>query len=192
MEYVKYAFTINFSDYENLNVNLPINVLLLIFFVGICVSFIAVDFNRRYLFLLVRQLSRHDARTEDKGKSLKEIGLGESRIIKFLLGRGGHIRRVVRIQGRREYTYEEYVALNKTRQDRKEFKKSERIDFETARFYIAPDMQDRAKTIMENYNTSLLKTLFICLMFMVIYVCIMLAMPEFLNLLNTLAGNMKG
>ncbi len=187
MNYLKQAFFVNFSDYENLGFNLPINIILLIFFAGMCIGLAALDFNRKYMRLAVRQLLRHEAVGEGKAVTLEELGLSGSRIVKLFLSGSGQLSRIVKRAGASEYTYEEYVALQKSKKLKKE-----KIDFSSAKFYIDPSMLDRANTINDCYRTSVLKTVFACLFIVILYFCLMMAMPEILNLLNNMAGWIKG
>ena len=187
MNYLKNAFFINFSDYENLGFDLPINIILLIFFAGMCIGLVALDFNRKYMRLTVRQLLRHEAVGEGKAVTLDDAGLSGSRIVKLFLSGSGHLSRIVKRVGATEYTYEEYIALQKSKKAKKE-----KIDFSSAKFYIDPSMLDRANTINNAYRTSVIKTVFACLFIALLYVCLMMAMPEILNLLNNLAGWIKG
>lgn len=186
MSYIEKAFFVNFADYANLGYDLPINIVLLIFFAGMCIGLVALDFSRKYIRLTVRQLLRHEAIGADNAVTLSKIGLGESRIVKrFLLG-SGHLSRIVKRVGDAEYSYEEYVALQKAKK-----LKREKIDFSTAEFYIVPEMLDRANSISNNYRTSLIKTVLACLFLAALYICLMLAMPELLSLLNNMVGSMN-
>lgn len=183
MEFIKKAFLVNLADYENLGFNLPINILLLCVFVGMCIAFIAVDFNKRYMNLIVRQLLRHEAVGEAKAVSLSSLGLDGSRMVRLYLSGGGHLSRVVGRVGEPTYTYEEYVQLEKEKK-----LKREKIDFTSAVFYIREDALDRANNISANYRVSMVKTLLLCLLFMMIYLGIMMAMPELLGWVNAVAG----
>ncbi len=186
MSYFEKAFFVNFADYPNLGFDLPINIVLLIFFAGMCIGLLALDFSRKYMRLTVRQLLRHDAVGADKAVPLSKVGLADSRIVKMFLSGSGHLCRIVKRVGNKEYTYEEYVALQKAKK-----LKREKIDFSTAEFYIAPEMLDRANNISNNYRTSLVKTALACVFLAALYICLMLAMPELLTLLNNLVGTVN-
>ena len=186
MSYIEKAFLVNFADYANLGFNLPINIVLLVFFAGMCIGLVALDFSRKYMRLPVRQLLRHEAVGKEKAVTLSKVGLGNSRIVRFFLLGSGHLTRIVKRVGSTEYTYEEYVALQKQKK-----LKREKIDFTTAEFYIAPEMLDRANSINNNYRTSAVKTALACLFLAALYICLMLAMPELLNLLDGIVGAMN-
>lgn len=187
MNYLQKAFLVNFADYENLGFNLPINIVLLVFFAGMCIGLVALDFSRKYMRLTVRQLLRHDAVGQEKAVTLSKVGLGQSRIVRLFLSGSGHLCRVVKRVGQTEYTYDEYVALQKSKKLKKE-----KIDFSSALFYIATDMLDRANNINNNYRTSAVKCALACVFMAALYICLMLLMPELLNLLNSAVGAMNG
>ncbi|MBQ8322108.1 MAG: hypothetical protein IJX92_07070 [Clostridia bacterium] len=179
--YKKY-FLINLKDYPNLNLDLEINVLLFYFLIGILVSTVIINYRRQKMQSLLRQLVRHEATDEQRARSLREIKF-DTKVIRYLLSREGQLTKMVSHVGEKKYTYEEYIALTKSKS-----LKEEKINFDVARFYIKPDGLDRAKRIIESGNYSLLNTLLLCLLVVAIYICIALLMPAILSFFNNLLG----
>lgn len=183
LTYINKYFLLNLNEYLNIGIDLPINVVIFFLFIGLCIAICLVNYHRTYMARTIKQLIRHDALGEDKAKSLKELGLDSYRAIRSALSRDGQLTRVVKRVGAPRYTYEEYMALIKAKKLPKE-----EINFDEAQFYIDNNETDRARRIYDNYNTSAVKTAFFCLLFMVVFVCISLVMPEILSWINNLLG----
>ena len=180
IDFYNEIFNINLQDYENIGINFPINKVLFIITVTLCVACILMDIQRKYTKDLVRQLVRHEATSLDTAKTLEELGLKDSIFIKWQLKSDtSFIRRLVKRVGQTEYTYEEYVELQK----KKKLPKEE-IDFATAKFYLNENEELRKKHILERYNPSILRTLMWCVLMLAVYICIALLVPEILSLIN--------
>ena len=89
---------------------------------------------------------------------------------------------MVKRAGACDVSYEEYVAESK-----KKGLKDEKIDFETARFYIAPDKLDRAKKTVETDSTTWFKPAILTAVFFAILILFALFSEELLTLLNNYA-----
>ncbi len=177
-------FFINLKDYPNIGIDFEINVFLLVLTVALCVSFFFINHYRNMMQSIIKQLTRHGAKDEESAKTLTELGLDRAFALKWALSRGGQLSRVVARVGEKTYTYEEYVALSK----QKGGIKDEKIDFAEARFYIRESANDRAKHILENYGTSTPRAVLYCVLFLAMYVCLALSMPELLSLINNWLG----
>lgn len=180
-ETLRQCYEINLNDYENIGINLPINkVLIPAFFVFVLFT-VALSLYRMSTRRMISQLLRHSALSEDSAKSLASLGLGNDRLVKYLLRRDNLLTRVVGRRGENKYTYEEYIVL--TKEERRE---NDAVDFETAEFYISEDMLDRARTIVDKYNYTLGRTVMVCVFVLLIFVCLTALMPEILSLVNNL------
>jgi hypothetical protein len=178
-------FWLNLKDYDNIKIDFPINAFLLFLAVAIAVASVIITLYRGGLQKLIKQLTRYLAKDEKNARTLAELGLEKSFIVKLALSREGRLTRLVGRVGETVLTYEEALALSKE----KKKSKPERIDFETARFYIRPERGDEAKNIIENYSASMFRTALYCVLVFALYVCIALLMPEILNFINSsLAG----
>lgn len=180
IEFYNEIFNINLIDYENIGINFPINKVLFAITAVLCVACVLIELQRKCTRDLVRQLIRHEASSEDTAKTLEELGLKAGFFIKRLLNSdSSFLSRLVKRVGKVQYTYEEYVALQKQKKLPKE-----KIDFHSARFYLDSSEELRKKYIIDNYNPSVLRTVMLCVMMLAIYICVALALPEILSLIN--------
>ena len=180
-EVLKKCFAINLNDYENINFSLEINKVILGAFIAMVIGVIMLDIYRGSTRTVIMQLTRHEAKTVEDAKTLNEIGLGNSRIVKKLLSGHNILTGVVARVGEVKYGYEEYKALSK-----EEKKESEKIDFASARFYIREESADRASQITERYVTSVPRTVASCTFVAILCICVIACMPEILSLINGL------
>ena len=184
---LKRCFEINLEDYENINFGLEINKVVLGTFIAIIVGIVLLNTYRGSIRFMVMQLKRHNATDEESAKTLKELGLDSSRVLKKLLSSQNMLTKTVSRVGAVEYDYETYVKMDKAAR-----REAERVDFDSARFYINADESNRAAFIIERYAVSIPKTLVTCLFFVILCGCIIACMPGILNVLNDLIGKIKG
>ena len=184
-EFYTRFFLINLKDYYNLGIDIEINIVLLALLPVVMLVWIAFHLLRNNTFLVVKRLARRSAVTEDGAKTLHELGLGERKILKWMLSGDGQITKIVKRVGAPQYTYEEYNALSKSE------KKGEKIDFETARFYLDKEQETRIDKILARYEVKKHHTVLMCVFIFVVFVCTMLLMPDILMGLDWLVGFIK-
>ena len=177
-EFYKDYFLLNLKDYPNIGIDLPINQILFALLVGIIIAVVAVNYNRYCMSLMIRRLMRQSAVSEEGAKTLGELGI-KSKGVRFLLSSGGRLSRIARRAGEKNYTYEEYRALQKS----KGYKEG-KIDFDNERFYIAEDRQEEAKHIFDMGSASVLNIVLFSLFLVAIFTCLAFLMPEILTLIN--------
>ena len=176
LEILKKYFEINLDNYKNINFSLEINKVIL----GACfvmmIGIIYLGVYRKNTRLMVMQLTRHGAKNEESAKTLKELRLADSRGIKKLLSKHNILSMTVARVGEQKYDYETYVAMSK-----KERKAAEKIDFDTARFYIKEEETNRAGFIIERYDVTVTKTVLSCLLVAIICGILIVCMPAILD-----------
>lgn len=177
--YEKY-FLINLKDYPNIGINFEINKILLFLAIGIIIAAVAVNYRKASMTLVIKGLLRHKARDEESAKSLGELKIS-SLGARLALNGSGRLAGIVKRVGANKYTYEEYIELTKKRGY-----KEERIDFESAKFYIADEKYEEAKKIFERSDGSLVHTILFCVFIIAIYICLLFAMPGILDFVNAL------
>lgn len=177
-------FFLNLNEYSNINVDFQINIALFAIAIGICVAAIAITLYRSSLQKIIKQLTRFEAKDEASARTLAELGLEKSLILKMALSREGRLTRMIGRVGEVKYTYEEYIALSKEKGFR-----HEKVDFTVAQFYIRDDKQDDARNIIENYGASIYRALLYCVLVIALYVCLMIFMPEILTVINNAMGS---
>ena len=178
---VKELLQINLNDYENIKFSLEINKVVLGAFIALMVGIVILNVYRGNIRLVVMQLTRHGATSEENAKTLGEIGLARSKAVKRILSGRNVLTSITARAGAIEYDYETYMKMNKTERE-----VAERIDFADARFYIKEENAHRAAFIIERYNTSLIRTVMSCVLVAIIGGCIIACMPGILNVLNNL------
>ena len=177
---IKEYFSLNLNDYENIGINFEINKFLFLLTIGLCAMAFVVNYRRSLIIDTVRQLFRHNATDDANAKTLAELGLSGSRGIRKALVSDSQLRRMVAIVGEVRPTYEEYVESMK-----KKGKELPVTDLSTARIYIPEESLDRAKFVYNNYSTSLLKTILICVFIIAISVCLILLSPSILAAIDS-------
>lgn len=181
LESLNKCLSVNLNDYENIDIDLQINKVLFPAFVVFCIMMIALAVYRNAMRDLVVKLIRHEAFTEDSAKTLEDLGLAKSLIIPYLLSRENMLSKIVKIRGKREYTYEEYLALSK-----EERLAEEKIDVSKSALYIPEESSERARHIKEKYMMSKAKLVLACVFVFLIYIIVASSMSEILNVINNL------
>lgn len=180
-EALKNAFKINLSDYENISFDLEINKVILGASIALIIGIILFNTYRSKIRLVVMQLVRHEAYSVESAKTLTELRIDKTFILKYLFSGNNILTKIVARVGEKSYTYEEYVALSKEKRE-----KAELIDFESEEFYIRDDKKDFALSVIDKYNTSLTKTILAIVFVMIMCVCVISCMPGILNVINNL------
>ena len=178
---------LNLKDYPNIGIDFEINVFLLALFIALAVCFFAVNVYRQNIRSIIMQLTRHECVDEASAKTLKELYLPDGALIKMALSGEGQLAKVVARVGEPVYTYDEYVEMEK-----KGGVPKEKINFAEARFYLrdGENAKERASFILNNYGTSTFRAVLYVLLFLALYVCLALAMPEVVSLVNDWLGNL--
>lgn len=178
-KYINDFLLLDVSKYLKNAPSIKINLFIIAIALGLCIAALIVSYHKIHTLRAIKQLLRHNAKSEEEAKTLKELRLNDSRALKRMLSQGGQLTDVVKMVGKKQYTYEEYTALQKSKE-----LKEEKIDFSVAKFYIAPDKADKAKRMQETENPSYIKTALACVLIIAVAVCITLLMPEALSFLS--------
>ncbi len=178
-EYINDFLLLDVSKYLKNAPSIKINLFIFAIALGLSIAAFVVSHHKIHTLRVIKQLLRHNIKSEQEAKTLGELRLNDSRALKRMLSQSGQLTDMVKMVGKKQYTYEEYIALQK----KKELKE-EKIDFSVARFYLAPEKVDKAKRMQETEKPSYIKTALACVLILAVAVCITLAMPEFLSLLS--------
>ena len=180
-EALKRHFAINLKSYDNINVNLEINKIVLGTFIVLILGVVILNNYRGNVRLMVMQLTRHNAKDEESAKTLKQLGLQKSASVKKLLSGDNTLTKIVARVGEVKYSYEEYKALSK-----KEKKAEVKINFDEATFYLCEDQSDRIANVLDKYNVTTGRTVATCALIAIFGGCLIACMPEILNIVNNL------
>lgn len=177
---------VNLKDYPNLGIDFEINKFLLALAIALCVVFFFIDYRRGTMQILVKQLFRHECYDENSAKTLGDLGLSNKLPLKYYLSHSTLLSRIVARVGAVKYSYEEYAKMvkEKTVTD-------EKVDFETARFYLDEKYKERAKFVYETYASSIPKTCAWCVLVVLLIMFVAICMPEILSWLNDVVGELK-
>ena len=180
--FLRQYFSINLNDYTNIGIDFEIVKILFCFTVALIVTTVVVNIVKLQINTLIKKLIRYEATDEENAKSLEKIGMKPicARIAFLAKSR---ISKIVFYKGQKEYSYEEYTELLKS----KDFKE-EKIDFENSEFYIKSEKLDDAKRIIDVPATSVLSLVLLCVLIIAIFACIMLIMPGLLSFINNMLG----
>ena len=178
--YFEKYLTLNLRDYPNIAADLPINMVLLLAALALSVAFVALSIKRRNARALIGQLIRHGAVGESQAKTLGELGLiGVRGVRRELLG-GGFINSLVGRVGGKNYTYEEYIELEKEKKLPKTL-----VDFDAVRFFIPEEKSAEAKEAYDRFECSAFRMAVYCVLIFALFVCISLAMPSLLSFIDS-------
>lgn len=213
--------TPNFGAYEYTNINVDTDPLVtpaMIFvgaFVAVMAGAAAVIFNRRVLGRLVRRLLRNDAITPEKAKTLEELGLSDSRIIKFFLN-GTTLSKAVRCVEEDEYyglkyvpyIHEDYSGTKSedVEENEREARKNDAytVSINTPRklrykrdpgkdhFYIPERKKYHASVRFDIKGTNPLSLLILAAVYIVLGLIFIRIFPSLLKAIDTAIGAFKG
>ena len=118
---------IKLSDYKGFDSDLAINKLLFFVFLGLALASLFITYYNATATLLLRKLTRTGAHGEEQGKTLSDIGLGDSWAVKSLLrAKSGALKSMISRCGEVELTFEEFTALTKERKHLRGLSKEEK------------------------------------------------------------------
>ena len=190
--YEKYIL-LNLKDYDVFgNFDFYVTAFIALLTVGVCVGVFLSNHRKNAMILMLKQLKRHGAISPESAKTLAELGIKPSGTLKRLLDIGARLSRTVLAVGRENISYEEYVASLKSKKKKKKSSEEDEdaptaslgIDFETDCFYINPERDDDANSILRKSTTTVWQNVLMCVFFFAIAVCLTLLMPEILSLLS--------
>ena len=95
-EFYTRFFLINLKDYYNLGVDLEINIVLLALLPIVMLIWISFHFWRNNTFLVIKRLARRDATNTDSAKTLRELGLFDKAMLKWMLSSEGQLSKIVK------------------------------------------------------------------------------------------------
>lgn len=181
MKYIKEFFFLNLNQYENISIPFPIGMVSIALTLIMCLAAIYYYYYKNYTCTLLRALKRHEAKDEESAKTLKELRLHTSSPIKRALTRQGRLSFLVKEACKKELTYEEYLKLGK------KSRRTEKTDFEKARFYLSNDKKDIAASEIEKCP-SLLTPVLTCVIAITALLLMFFFLEPLLEVINKSAG----
>ncbi len=179
MNSIKEFFFLNLNQYESFGINFPIGILIIMMSVVLCCAAFIINYQKLFTLNLLKQLTRHNATDEKSAKTLSELHLENSLGLKYSLSSSNSLKSMVKRVGEKTPTYEEYVENSK-----KKGYKEEKIDFDTARFYINKESLGRVQRIMETSNPAWWRPALMSLFVIALAAIITVFLPELLEWIN--------
>jgi len=99
MNFIKDFVFLNLSQYENFGLSFPLGLFLILLSVGVCSISFYLNYYKSSTSALYKQLLRHEATCEANAKTLKELRLFDSLILRRSLSRGGELTSIVKRAG---------------------------------------------------------------------------------------------
>ena len=180
------------SDYKS------IMIVIIAFFIGILMALISTVFNKRVLGGLVRTILRAEALSPESAKTLEELGVGRSLLLRRAVQKSVSLRRVVRCAeeeaflAEQEQKRQEHEALREKDRHAKKFREVlYRHNPDSDRYYIPEEMKYMADTKFEAKGNSVLGLVLLILLVCAVFVNIAIFLPAILQLADNIAGMLK-
>ena len=185
--------------YENLGADsqtmLSVRLMILGLFIGISIAAFAAVFNKRVLGEVVRRLLKAGALSPDRALTLAELGYSGC-IVGLAVKKSTSLRRVVKCREEEEYDEKldekrkEYAERRKNGEKLPKFKETPyRINTLTDTFYIPEDMKYMADVKFEKKGTTWLGAILTVVVLAILFVALMVALPQIFELLDDVAGS---
>lgn len=203
--YSKYL-SINLSDYENIKINLDINIVVLSLTLILCASCFILYHKQALTTTILKRMIRQDVFGLDNAASLCSLGLTDKSFRKALTTRYGYMKQAIVIDGERNEAQSqgkqikessdndegeaeqgsEYISKTSDSNDAMpDIYGRDGLISKDARIYIPSDRKDLAAHILETHSTSIMKTVFSCALILTVGLTLFFTMPYILSAINT-------
>lgn len=179
-KFIDTYINLNLKDYKNIGIDLEITKLLGLIFIGAMVAAVLLNLTKASSATVIKALLRHECKTEDGAKSLTELRISTPFTRHVAFSDYGRLKRLLRRVGEVEYSYDEFVRLQK------EKKKPASLDRATTKLYIPEERLDEAKRLFDKGSPTVLDSVLICVLLLALYVCLLFIMPSALSFINSL------
>lgn len=167
-EMAKKYFLLDLDEYFD-GISFPINLFILSISVGVCIAIFFITAHNIYTYNILRQLIRHNAMNTESAKTLNELHVKPSFMLRSALSRHGQLTMMVKMA---------------CEQESEEKTKKHKIDFSIAKFYLSAENIDRAKRISEGTRPTYIHAALFSLFVLSLSVFLSLFMPEILAFLS--------
>ncbi|MBR2460355.1 MAG: hypothetical protein IKB34_03915 [Clostridia bacterium] len=168
----------NLSDLFYYNGEMRLEFIVWPIFLGICIGAFITVFVRVAMGKVVRAIFSKGACSPETACTLRELGVEKSFFIKSALRGKSVLRRVISAVNVDEVTGEigEPIDING------------KPDLEKSRFYIAEESRDRAGSLYDDTNSTVISALVTVLLGFVVAVAAMYIIPWLLDMIDRLKG----
>lgn len=203
---IKGAFTIEFGDYENININngglIKPGTLIVGFIVGMILAAIGATFSKTVIGSFVRRLISEGCLTPESAKTIAELGFERNSAVRGALRSNRVLRKYVRIvvEDDKEDSNEAEEAAEQTLPEEQYGlfpKKAPRkkpgrrlcevggVDLSTARLFIDVDDKYSAETRFDKKGSSFLSLAIVIVVIIVFTILVIEFIPDILAYLDT-------
>ena len=159
-------FLLDIYDYFDGALHFYINIFVLMLGAAICACCFIVTAYTRHTYAVYTQLLRHKAFDEESAKTLAELHLKPTSIIKNTLMRGNHFNKCIRRVGAKNTDNGGTAQI-------------EKIDFSTEKFYI-----DTSVKLKSTEPPSYTSAIVISVIFIFVTLLLFLFMPDILSFIS--------
>ena len=174
-------FTPNFDTYEHMTFfNSPnaFKLLVLGMYFGVVIASLCMLYNKRFIGDFIRKLDTASCLSEQGAKTLDELWYGKNVLIKRALEKGNLLRNIVK----RVEPKDDENANNSARSGG--YRKN-RIDFETARFYIPAEKRDVVIGRFDAKGSTWLSVILTAVIGLIAVIIIFKIAPSIVGLIDT-------
>ena len=168
--------SVNLKDYGEIETDLNISYILLFLSLGVCVAVVINNLLSSASVSLLRALLRHEAEGEGNAKTLAELGLEKSPILRYALASNLKLCRLVSAVDEKKLSYDEFIALSKKEQRRYGAKR----EVSSSPLFISAEKKAQAENAL-HAEASIGATLISCLLVLAVCFLLLLALPTLLS-----------
>ncbi len=196
------AYVTNDAYYEYLGLEgsdlTQIKILLLGLFLGLAVAAFCIVYDKRVLGNMVRTILGLGCLSPEKAQTLGELGYARNSIVRYSVRKSVALRRVVRCVEEEKFMEEQKKLREEHEQKRKADKSighfqevSYAFDLEHDHFYIPEELKYTADIKFEKKGNTWLGAIVFTVIVLVLYVALLIYLPEILDVLNAFAANFQ-
>ena len=194
------VYVTNEPYYEHLGIEgkdlFEIKILILGLFIGLAIAGFAAVWDKRVLGNMVRTLLSRGALDPEGAKTLTELGLARNTTVRHSVRKSVSLRRVVKCVEEEKFLAEQEARRIEHEEKRKSDKSLGRFrevdyvfDLENDHFYIPEEQKYVAEIKFEKKGTTWLGAILFAVIMLVVYIVLLIALPEMLDIINDFAAN---
>jgi len=151
MQYIKELLNLNLKAFGG--ADLPIGLILLCAAVGMIVATVMIQISSATAYRAIKAMTRHKCTDPESAQTLKKLGLAGDRLVCFAIKRKSPML----------LRYISEAAEGEAAEESTAKEESE------ARFYLTPEMQDRAKELLSRSDITVLHTVLYCVILLALF-----------------------
>lgn len=194
------VYVTNEAYYEHLGIEgkdlFNIKLLILGLCIGLAIASFGAVYDKRVLGEMVRTLRRRDCIDPEGAKTLAELGYARNSIVRHSVRKSVNLRRVVKCVEEEQFIAEQNARREAHEEKRKSDKSIGRFrevdyvfDLENDHFYIPESQKYVADIKFEKKGTTWLGAILFTVIMLVVYVVLLIKLPDMLDIINDYAAN---